>query len=111
MILPEIKISSLHHLIQEIDEIKRKEEEKGNSADFLFRGQQQDWDLLPKLSRLRLKGQIIKIEKIILEEFRRTSLPLSDITPKDDWDLVALAQHHGLPTRLLDWSYSTAKPF
>ncbi len=99
-------ITTLHQYIEFISEEKDKEERTQNKSDFLFRGQNKDWDLIPKLVRLNLKGELKNIEKLILEEFERSSIPLAQLQPKNEWDLIALAQHHGLPTRLLDWTYS-----
>ena len=102
-------IESVSGYIAFVEMLKEQNETKGNNAELLFRGQGLDKPLIPKIGRLQLRiktNGIIKTEKLILDEFRRGILPLTEFKPENNWDLLALAQHHGLPTRLLDWSYS-----
>lgn len=47
-----------------------------------------------------------RLEAHILRNFARYSRPYLDQAPVNDWELLVIAQHHGVPTRLLDWSYS-----
>lgn len=101
-----IKIQNITDFVALIEDVKTNSENINNKSDLLFRGQSSDKPLLPKLSRLNLNGEITIIEKLILKEFQRGILPLSEFQPSNNWDLLALAQHHGLPTRLLDWTYS-----
>ena len=75
----------------------------------LFRGQKEIWPLYPRLIRTVLKKkrlyEFYDIEKKILKEFRELSLQFdSKIKDYNDWDILALAQHFGLPTRMLDWT-------
>jgi hypothetical protein len=62
---------------------------------------------LDRLGGLNPPHAKVDLEEHILRNFIRYSRPHMDAArPHDDWEMLIAAQHHGVPTRLLDWSYS-----
>jgi hypothetical protein len=95
-----------------------------DGTQWAFRGQAKDWPLTATIERYACKPGIA--EDYVMREFRRRIHHYSPSAPRRDDDLewLALMQHHGAPTRLLDWtrsaqiaaffaaqSSSTASPF
>lgn len=103
--LKEVEVTSIEAYLNLIKQSKVSFSKQTHAVDFLFRGQTIDYPLIPKICRLKAKGDLFETEKLLLEEFKRTNpLLIEQHRPMDDWDFLTLGQHFGLPTRLLDWS-------
>lgn len=76
-----------------------------DGGNFLFRGQGDASPIIPKIARPEYQYRKSK-ELELFAGFKSRARPFLDVAVNSDWEWLALAQHHGAPTRLTDWTTS-----
>ncbi len=101
----DIVINSWAELCERVYDHSWKDDLGRFRTDFAFRGVS-DKNFTLKNRFLRNCGNNAFLEYHLLRNFRKYAQLNDPKLEVSEWRLLTIAQHHGLPTRLLDWTYS-----
>jgi len=108
MSVTEVVVTSLGDLIAKVTPVEPDPATGRHRDSGVYRGAADaSWPLFSSLDQLggAPHGKA-DLEEHILRNFIRYSRPYFTTPPVNEWEVLVAAQHHGLPTRLLDWTYS-----
>lgn len=101
-----VKLTTLDKVLQVISNQAWEDGIQRNRSSYFYRGlPNADYTLVTALQR-NCKGKSQELEKVILRNFAKYAISIDPQIQESIWRQMVLGQHHGLPTRLMDWSYS-----
>jgi len=101
----DVRVGSWTELHESLFEASWDPELRRHRSRFAFRGMAREGDeLCAGLSRFGPHAW--DLEEPILRTFRKYARMLVHAPDDSVWGWLAVAQHHGLPTRLVDWTFS-----
>ncbi len=75
-------------------------------SSYLYRGMPNETYYLTTSLHLNCKEKHKELEKSILRNFTKYAASEEPLLDESVWRQLIIGQHHGLPTRLQDWTYS-----
>lgn len=102
----EIYINKLEDVFELISEQKYNNDIDRYRSSFLYRGLHNSTYKLATSLKRNCKDKQETLEKSILRNFAKYAASDDPKIIESVWRQMIVGQHHGLPTRLLDWTYS-----